>query len=165
VRRRRAKKEEEWDGSIVCGNALMQLTEPPAPAALTEPPPRAVAVRASDPAALVPPPAAALVEDALEAALRVVGDGAQYLDALDAAINYLRGIRDFEAANLGAALAASGHATTTRIVPGKKIGLRAREITVCACHRVSPYDCPSIERITLETQGTGLRLYIDDTGV
>ena len=122
---------------------------------------RRLLVRPCDPK-LIPPPMAIVVEDALEAAQRVVGEKAHYVDILDAAIDYLRGVRDYEASSLGAALAALGHSSTTKLIPGKKIGLREREVIVCVCHGVSPYECPAIETRTLPTHGTGLRIYLDN---
>lgn len=106
----------------------------------------------------------AAVEDALEAAQRVAGEKAHVIETLDAAIAWLKGLRDYEAGNLATALKALGLQSTSKLIPGFVVGIKPQRITVCTCHDpgLSPYDCPSMSpNLRVVTWPEQMRLYVE----
>ena len=94
-------------------------------------------------------------------------DRSQIMDlitALDDTIDYLSSMRDYQRMLIRGALEARGGLSSTTLVRGWKIGLRARNLHVCQCHHAAVNVCPTAaagDPITMTTITDGLQLYIE----
>jgi len=65
------------------------------------------------------------------------------VEELSDTISFLVAWRSHQRAVLRGALEATGHKSSSTLVPGKKIGLSPRKVLVCSCHEFVPYACPN----------------------
>jgi len=103
--------------------------------------------------------------DAIQAAAAAMLEDALFsFAALDDTIDYLSSMRDYHRMLIRGALEARGGLSSTTLVRGWKIGLRARNLHVCQCHRTAVNACPTAaagDPITMTTMADGLQLYIE----
>ena len=96
--------------------------------------------------------AAFLVETALE------------VRALSDTVNYLQGILSHKRSILKAALEATGHKSSTKLIPGVTLKLMPSHTLVCSCHGDDAMACPSVRvgvAVPLEIRVNGTYLSVD----